>query len=263
MRWAKVCGQKQPPSKSGEHVKLFRNSGFVPTPRKREPPKLLSCPKVRFKHVCGASGCVFKTVPINIQAAEVLTSDASSEIVWSIDVLTFLSHHNMVKNNKAIPLSLQTKQNATKTKQQTTKEAIGENCNKDINQNAHTMPHTNRDTEIHRDKTATFALWFEVALVCHKFWGSKPDLVKKLHFRECCGVVSKVADNTSSCSSVRSFLLREKSDFHPKKSVMFSLGIAVGASNFSRTKAIWIAILRIIILSNQFAPKNQNASDFV
>ena len=33
------------------------------------------------------------------------TSDASSENVRSINVLTFLSHHNMVKNNKAIPLS--------------------------------------------------------------------------------------------------------------------------------------------------------------
>ena len=67
---------------------------------------LLSCPKVRFEHVGCASGCVSKTVPINIQAAEVLTSEASSENVRFIDVLTFFSHDNMVKNNKVIPLSL-------------------------------------------------------------------------------------------------------------------------------------------------------------
>ena len=41
---------------------------------------VLSCPKVHFKHLCFASGCVFKTVPINTQAAEVLNSDDSSDM---------------------------------------------------------------------------------------------------------------------------------------------------------------------------------------
>ena len=169
---------------------------------------MLNCPKVHLRRVCGASGCAFKTVPINIQAAEVLTSDASSENVRSIDVLTFLSHHNMVKKRQSNTSVSPNKQNATKTKQQTTKEAKGKIATKTStkmrahNAHTHTQTETLRYTETkqQRLRCGLRSPWSVI-----KFWGSKPDLVKKLHFRECCGVVSKVADNTSSCSSVRSF----------------------------------------------------------
>ena len=184
---------------------------------------MLSCPKVRIKHICGASGCVFNTIPINIQADEVLTNDASSENVRSIDVLTFFISSQHGEKQKEILLSLQ-----------------------NARTQCHTQTETLRYTEMkqQRLRCGLRSSWSVI-----KFWGSKPDLLMKLNFRECCGVVPKVADNTSSCLSVRSFQQREKS-----KEKRHVLQIAVGASNFSRTKAIWIAILKIIILSNQFAP---------
>ena len=85
--------------------------------------EVLSCPKVRFKHVCCASDYIFITASMNIQAAEVLTSDASSEHVQSIDVLTSLvSRHHGEKQQSNTNLSKQ-KKNATENKQQKTKEA--------------------------------------------------------------------------------------------------------------------------------------------
>ena len=104
---------------------------------------LLSCPKVRFKHVGCVSGCVFNIVPMNIQAAEVLTSDVSSEISGPLMFSPFLSHDNMEKQQSNTCRSKQNK-DATANRQQTTNKT---NCNKtSIPKRAHTHNATHTET---------------------------------------------------------------------------------------------------------------------